>query len=339
MSDTAVTPRKPTTIKHVAAHAGVSAMTVSVVLNNTGSKIRISEATRERVLESARALGYRPNAAARSLRLQRSDTVAFYSGSGINPYVGFFGQVIAGMQDACAQYGKDLLLHGASGAGAGEAVLDKLAGGRMDGLVAYLLDDADLVRRLAESGHPVVVLADPSLPFPSVTPDDEAGGRLVLEHLAARGHQRVAARRPTRPGGSIARRHGAFLAAAGAAGVAVEEFGGDGDDILAPDFRPPFLDRRPSERPTAVACWVDAEAFHLIGVLKSHGLRVPEDIAVTGFDGLPAPQFGLPRLTTVHAPWDAAGRRAVELLLARLAGEEVPQRTVLPVHLVLGETA
>jgi DNA-binding LacI/PurR family transcriptional regulator len=100
------------------------------------------------------------------------------------------------------------------------------------------------------------------------------------------------------------------------------------------------LFRRPvGERPTAVACWADVAAEALLAKWEGQGVRVPEDIAVISFDGIPTNGVLPTRLTTVVAPWRAVARAAVSVLAARLEGKEVVPETVMPVTLRVGTTS
>src|SRR5262249_42438515 len=146
---------------------------------------------------------------------------------------------------------------------------------------------------------------------------------------------------------SMERRYRAFETEARARGMRVFHY--QSETAAAPDWGVPDWDgeamralfRRPvAERPTAVACWADVAAEALLAKWGGHGARVPEDIAVISFDGIPTTSVSsTPHLTTIVAPWRAVARTAVSILAARLEGKEVASETILPVTLRLGSTS
>jgi DNA-binding LacI/PurR family transcriptional regulator len=94
----------------------------------------------------------------------------------------------------------------------------------------------------------------------------------------------------------------------------------------------------PAERPDVMVCWTDAYADGIAAFCLERGIRIPEDIALVGFDHLPSTRRPALRLTTIHAPWDEVARTAVQLLTAQCEGQSVPEKTVLPVELFVGHT-
>jgi LacI family transcriptional regulator/LacI family purine nucleotide synthesis repressor len=332
------------TLADVAARAGVNKVTVSVVLNNTASNTRVSDATRQRILDAAAALRYRPNAIARSLRRRRTNIVGLYSGHRyLDARNEFLAEIIGGMQEGCAEHRKDLLLHGIFERRDPDDVYAELADGRIDGLVLHSPPDDPLAARLAESHLPVVAIADAVPVLPSVVADDIGGGRLQAEHLAGRGHHRVLYRGPHRPFASALRRRDAFLDAAGRLGLVVVE---DPESPQWPEAGGLTAQERawltagePETRPTALVCWADGCADDLLyACCDSLGLRVPDNLAVVGFNGIPSPRRPRWELTTVRAPWREVARTAIALLSARIEGQEVARETVLPVKLITGGT-
>jgi DNA-binding LacI/PurR family transcriptional regulator len=335
--------KKAVTISDVAARAGVSMMTVSNVLSNNQARRRhVSEETRARVLEAIEQMKYRPNANARSLRRRRTNIIGFYAGHGyINPENAFLAAILGGLQEGCDAHRKDLLIHGTF---RGKEVADiylELADGRIDGLVLYSPTNDPLVELLAESSLPVVAIADAVPILPSVVVDDAAGAHLQAEYLAQRGHRRIAYHSSARFQVSAERRLAAFRDAAAASGLEVLEYPSAharneahvSEDVVR------WLDAPPGERPTAAVCWNDVAAYDLLYHCLKRGLRVPEDVAILGFDGV-IPSRGLGRrLTTIRAPWASVAQTAVALLVQEIEGGTVAQETTLPVELVLGDTA
>lgn len=331
---------KPITLKDVAARAGVSITAASAVLSQSETRhVRVSENTRTRIQEAARHLRYRPNRAARSLRSARTNVIGVYTAWGyFHPNVPLTAQIIGGLHQGCDAHYKDLLLHGMDRGRTAEDIHAELTGGMIDGLVLYTSASDPLAALLAESVLPVVALIDALPGLPVVGTDDAAGSRLLAEHLAERGHRRVAYLPGNMLVSSVKRRQVAFVEYATALGMEVTECpmlsGHEAVSTLDLDW----LELPPSRRPTAAACWNDLTAFNLLDRCHRRGLRVPEDLAVVGFDGAVPLRGGGVVLTTVQAPWVEVARKAVDLLISILSGETVPPETLLPVHFLAGTT-
>ena len=333
--------RRAATLKDVAEQAGVSKVAVSVVLNGSRSNVGVSAATRQRILDSAERLQYRPNAIARSLRRQSTNVIGLYSGSQYAPARGgvFLSQIIAGLQDGCDTHSRDLLIHGTFRGQSVDDIYQELAGGKIDGLVLHAPGNDTLVSLLRDATLPCVVIASPIENIPSVVVDDAAGMQLIAEHLYQRGHRHVAFRQSPLRHTSSLRRETAFGEAAAKFGMLVEKIAPDVTETQINAAEIALLDLPRGERPTAIVCWNDSSAYGFINGCAEHGIELPADMAITGFDGLWLP--GLPRrqLTTVCAPWRLVAKTAVDLLVAHINGENIPKETTLPVTLQTGETA
>jgi len=331
---------KPITLKEVAAQAGVSSTAVSAVLSQSPTRhVRVSEETRARILKAAHDLRYRPNRAARSLRLARTNVIGVYTEGGyLNPFVPLTSQIIGGLHQGCDAHHKDLLLHGMDRGRTAEDIHAELTGGMIDGLVLYTSASDPLAALLAESTLPVVSLINAQPGLPMVGANDAAGARLLAEHLAARGHRRVVYLPGNASASSVERRQTAFFESASALGMAVSEGAtlSGHETVSALDLD--WLDLPPARRPTAAACWNDLTAFSLLDHCHRRGLRVPEDLAVVGFDGAAPLRGGGVVLTTIQAPWVEVARRAVDLLVGILAGEASPPEILLPVRFLPGTT-
>jgi DNA-binding LacI/PurR family transcriptional regulator len=335
--------RKPTTINDVAAKVGVSVMTVSNVLsNNQARRKHVSEETRARVLEAVAQLQYYPNATARSLRRRRTNIIGFYAGHGyINPENAFLAAILGGLQEGCDAHRKDLLIHGTFRGASVAGIYAELSDGRIDGLVFYGPLNDPLAKMLADSPLPVVALADTVPALPSVVVDDAMGAGLQVAYLAAQGHRRIAYHSPLDMPVSAERRLATFREAAVKRDMRWTEFPSAhvGNESHVSDAEAEWLALPSAERPTAAVCWNDVTAYDLLEQCYKRGVRVPEDLAIVGFDGvLPVRGLGR-RLTTVRAPWAKVGQTAVGLLVRILAGEQVPQETMLPVEFRRGDTA
>ena len=323
-------------MKDVAERAGVSAMTVSLAL---GDSPRITPETRRRVLEVARELQYSPNARGRALRSGFTNVIGLYAGFGsVNVRLPFYTEIVSGLQEGCEQVKKDLLLHGIFHGGNANDIFMELADGRIDGLIANMPQDSPLAARLAESGFPVVAIADSLCDIPSVLVDDAEGSRLLAHHLRGLGHRRIAyLNSQARPLSAVLRRE-AFMQAADKLGLSVTESCYQSGQKVDNPFILDFIKHAPADRPTATVCWNDQTAYEILADCRRHALRVPEDVAVTGFDGTSVAYENRIALTTIRAPWAEAARTAVLYLDRLLKGETVPETTVLPVQFVQGNT-
>ena len=328
------------TINDIAERAGVSKMTVSAVLSKSSKTVRVSEATRLRVLEVARQINYQPNIAARNLRRRRTDILGIYTRYGyLNGRSYFLTELLGGLQEGCDTHQKDLLLHGAFHGHTTEKIFSELTDGRIDGLILLTNEDDPLVSLLTESALPAVAIVDALPGLPSVVADDVAGMRQIVELLAAQGHRSLYYRDRSYLRVSALRRLRSFQQTVVALGLqSVETVAADLSDMMTPS-ESLWMEEPRDKRPTAAVCWNDMTAYDLLGHCQSRGLRVPVDLAVTGFDGVAPPPGFNSRLTTIRAPWMEVARTAVDLLVRRIEGETLPAETMLPVELILGDTA
>lgn len=327
------------TLADVAAQAGVSSVAASVVLSNARSEVRVSPSTRERILEAARQLEYRPNALARSLRLKRTNVIGFYSAFGnvMDPRYPFYGALLAGLMQGCETHQKDFLLHGTFRNRSEDDIYLELHNGQIDGLVLYARTMTPLIERLVESRLPVVTIINEVPGIPCVSTDNATGGRLLAAHLADQGYKRVLYRRTaSQLPRTLQTRLDSFQAEADARGLTVLHSASD--EFLPEEDEREILLAPKGERPEAVAAWSDFAADGVVQFLRNAKLRVPEDMAVTGFDGVSSMVRPAARLTTIRVPYDQIAHEAISLLVAQCEGKEVPERTELPVELEVGET-
>jgi DNA-binding LacI/PurR family transcriptional regulator len=327
-------------MSEVAERAGVSKMTVSAVLAGGSRHVRVSAETRQRVLDTAQAMGYRPNAVARSLRRRRTHLFGLYSGFGfLNARNAFLADIIGGAQAGCDELGRDLLLHGSFAGRPVEEIHAELADGRIDGLITHSPPDDPLLQLIARSHLPAVAVTDSVPVIPSVVVDDAAGGRLLMEYLAGRGHRRLVMTYPARKMLSATRRRAGAQEVAARLGMSVSDYEADTPYPHYGAWLAAWAAEAQEERPTAVVCWCDQAAYELLAACRDRGLRVPDDLAITGYDDTHQPLDFQWRLTTVRAPWSEVAKTAVQLLAAQLDGVEVPMETILPVELVPGNSA
>ncbi len=314
-------------------------MTVSLALREDQGTNRLSAETRERILRIARELSYSPNARGRVLRSGVTNVIGLYAGYGyVNVRMPFFTEVVSGLQEGCEEFGKDLLLHGTFRSRSITEIYNELRDGRIDGLIVVMPPHDPLAQMLVDSHLPVIAVADALPKIPSVTVDDAGGGRLIAQHLAERGYKKCLYV-SNGPGPiSASRRRQGFLTAAAEQQLEVEEF-------LPSESNPTntviedWLGRDKAKRAEAIVGWNDTTAYDLLTQCRQHNVRVPEDVAIIGFDGCPSPYENYWSLTTIRAPWAKSAKTAVEQLNALLSGAEIPEETVLPVELFVGRTS
>ena len=339
------------TLKDVAARAGVSHATVSGVLGgSSANNSRVSAATRERILDAARHLQYRPNETARSLKRRRTNMIGLYEGRKdlLNPLHPVGAAILGGLQRECGTHRLDLILYGALYEETPEKTFHSLADGRVDGLIVWTGQSDPVIRHLEEVGVPMVAIVDAIPGIPSVVVDDAGGARLLAEYLFEQGHRHLGFCPTNRNMDSINRRKRAFQEVAQERQMQWSECapfvrrtteGREIERLATPASALDWLGKPREERPTAVAGAFDEVADAFIGEALRLKARIPEDIAVVGFDGInPSRREGF-RLTTVRAPWTSVGIAAAHLLNQRLNGETIAGETMLPVEFAPGDTA
>ncbi|MFJ6649947.1 LacI family DNA-binding transcriptional regulator [Streptomyces sp. NPDC091290] len=307
--------RQPT-IRDVADHAGVSKSLVSLVLR--GSE-QVRPEKREAVLQAVRELGYRPNAAARSLSEQRTRTVGVLLNDLRNPW---FVDLLDGLNSLLHDNGLHMLLADARlNRRTGQDPAGPLLDLRVDGLVVVgTLPDPAALAEAAER-LPVVV-AGAREPAPAgvdvVANDDERGARLVTEHLVGLGHRRIAHIAGYGAVGELRRR--SFEAVMREHGLADEAVVESGDMTEEGGYRATVRLLSGARRPTAVFAVNDICAIGALSAAEESGLRVPRDLSVVGYDNTSIARLRHVWLTTVDNAGYEVGRRAARCLLDRFAG-------------------
>ena len=323
------------TIQDVARAAGVAASTVSRYLNG---QLKVSPATEAKVLEAVAQLGYVPNAAGRNLARRRSGVIGFVVPEISNPY---FGTIADHVVEAVEQHGRLVLLCSHRSQSVKQSsYIDLLATGAIDGML-YL--GSFLAVAIAE-GLPVVVVDEPIAGLPPVSAvvmDDYAGGYQATSYLVALGHRRIAFVSGPDELGSVQERFRGYRDALTKGGIDT-----DNQVRLSGQFTEQFGMSAlthllaAAEPPTAAFVASDYIALGVLSAAEAHGIRVPDDLSIVGFDDIRFAQYVRPRLTTIRSPVDRLAQTGVELLFERLADPRAPARTVvLPVELVIRESA
>jgi LacI family transcriptional regulator len=312
-------PKQHVTMADVAREAGVSLMTVSRAING---KDGLSKATRDRILAIVDRLGYRPSIIARSLVTDRTGTIGLVVIDNSNP---FFSEVARGVeQEAYAQGYNVFLCNTEEDIEREQAVLRSLEEKRVDGVILCSPRSDEKVLQAALEQHAAVVLINRRLAdmrLGTVLVNDEQGGRICTEHLLSRGHRAIGfLSGPSRSYSGQARARG-YRAALEVAGVApcleltrpclpVVESGREATLAL--------LAAQPQI--TALFCYNDLSAVGALQACVSLGRRVPDDLAIVGFDDIPLARLVTPPLTTCHVPLHDLGKQAMQSLLDHING-------------------
>jgi LacI family transcriptional regulator len=325
------------TLKSVAAHVGLSAGTVSAVLNDAPSAKHIPKPTRDRIIAAARKLDYRPNFFARSLRKRRTFTlgvIAYEIGDG------YSSSIIAGIENSARQ--KDYFF---------------VTGIHRHNRELFERYSRLLLQRGAEGIITVDFNLAHSLPVPAVSIpghidnegvtnivlDHRHAAELALKHLVELGHQKIAILRGHPDSADSHYRWNAVQEVAQDMGLQL-----DPDLVIqidstdsSPNLGYPFGKRLvESKQPfTALFAYNDISAIGAIRAFQEAGLQVPRDVSVVGFDDIPGAAFHYPSLTTVRQPLRRMGELAVEMLVSRIEGEkEYPREIAVQPEIVVRES-
>ena len=309
------------TILDIAHMAGVSTATVSRVLNQ---KPDVDPATRERILRIMEEQGFMPNLAASGLAGRRSHLLGALVPSLTWPLI---PELMRGIGEVVGSTSYELILYSITDANHEKDrsdVIDRIIGTRLAaGLLAVFPGSS--TRHLAELhslNFPVVLIDDQGIPpqgTPWISVDNRVGAYEATRHLIRLGHRRIAhIQGPLKYQVSHDRFQG-YCDALNEAGIEL-----DPTLVREGDFMPltgractnAFFDLPAEKRPTAIFAGSDYMAYGVISAAEQRGLRVPEDLAVVGFDDNPSSAHMEPALTTVHQPFYEMGRRATEMLLA-----------------------
>jgi len=314
----------PSSIREVAAHAKVSVGTVSNVLNRPDI---VAASTRERVLAAIKALGFVRNESARQLRAGRSRMIGLIVLDVANP---FFTDVARGVEDEASRSGLAVILCNSDDQlGRETSYLDLLEEHRVQGvLITPVADDESRLAQLQARGTPVILVdsRSPSGSQCSVAVDDVLGGELAVSHLVAAGHERIAyAGGPFDLRQVADRREGAVRALARSGGgaadlVVVETQALNVAAGKAAGAAIAGLD--PRERPTAVFCANDLIALGVLQEMTQSKIRVPNDIAIVGYDDIDFAAAAAVPLSSVRQPRYQIGSTAAQLLLEEALAQD-----------------
>ena len=301
------------TIKDVAREANVSVATVSRVFNDSGP---VSEGTRTRIREVAARLRYSPNGAARSLITNRSSTIGVLLP---DLYGEFFSEVIRGMDQAAQPSGYHLLVSSSHDAKDEIEAALRAMRGRVDGLIVMSphLDAPSLVANVPPT-LPIVLLncAVTGDGYDALTIENQRGAYAMVQHLIALGHRSIAMITGANGNYDATERLLGYRRAMTDAGIAVpQSWEIAGDFTESAGFRAVTTLLAMPNRPTAVFAANDAMAIGALSALRDAGVRVPDDVAVVGFDDIPLARYMSPPLSSVHVAIAELGTQAVRTLV------------------------
>jgi len=328
-----------TTLLQVAAVAGVSVSTVSLVLAGKAGHRRISEDTRARVRKIAEDLNYAPNLLTRSLRRGRTHVLSFYSAFRHREQADVYMDTLSSaIEMAGGEAGYDILVHCNFNRSSKE-IYQFLNGGLADGLILFAPQSDDpLLALLHKSSLPVVLLngRDPAKIFPSVADDVELGMRLIAKELVETGHRRIAVL--TAKDGQARdadTRVGLLRAALLESGISipsrwVRPSGEHANELLKELMSEP-------EPPTALFCWHDQLAYGALASCDEVGIDVPRQLSIVGYDGIHWPSPTRHMAASVRVDQSTLARIAVRILDETINGYGGPIREeVLPVTFSTG---
>jgi LacI family transcriptional regulator len=325
------------TLEDIGRLAGVSRSTVSRVVNESGS---VRPDVRQRVLDVIHKTGYTPNAAARSLVSGRTGLVGLVIPSRVHSLFAdpYFGRLIQGISAGCNRSGVALTLFLLENESEEAALYPRVSNpGFLDGLILTATRMRDpLLARIAFGELPIVVVGRPDIEGVSyVDVDNEGGARMVASHLCELGYQRIGLiGAPTDTTAGLDRLTG-FVEGLAACGVALDPaLRVDGDFSEISGYR--AMQHLVALRPEAVFAASDTMAMGALRALREAGTRVPDDVALIGFDGSAASENANPPLTTIRQDVHGTGDRAVKVLNRLIHGESAaPIVDIQPVELIV----
>lgn len=326
------------TIHDVARRAGVSIATVSRVISESPHKV--NEATRSRILKAIKDLDYRPNALAQGLIRKRSMTVGIIIPDISNPY---YAEIVRGVQDVAEGLKYAVVLQNT------DRKKERIINGikvlrekRADGIIfsGGIIHGYETLSSLKELAARVVVIGRHEVDFPAVRVDNLGGAAQAVQHLLDLGHERIGFfSGPKMSTSSIDRLQG-YKNALAQRGRHYE--GGlvkQGNLTPESGFHAAMELLRGKGRVTAILAGNDLMAFGAVHAAKSLSLRVPEDLAVVGFDNIPLSSYFQPPLTTVEIPMHSVGAGAMQMLADLIGGRDIDRIKLFPTRLIVRESS
>ncbi|MEL7235407.1 MAG: LacI family DNA-binding transcriptional regulator, partial [Chloroflexota bacterium] len=327
------------TIEDISRKLGISISTISKALNGYTD---VSARTRDLVLQTAQEMGYHPNTAARNLRRGRTDKIGIIISESIVYISEYLAEIIPGAALTAEQNDTNLILY--TSVDNSIANLTRICRSReVDGMILLWSSEmSSMIDLLELEKMPYIIIGRRSERAGTsyVAPDNFEGAKAITQHLIELGHRRIGFMLRPALGTTNVDRFAGYRAALDNAGLPLI------DELVvttAIEHRSGYhamntlLDLL--EPPTAVFSFHDVVAVDAMVAVKERGLRVPDDVSITGFDGLRSSLITTPRLTTVRQPLQEIGQRTVSTLLALIEDPSLPPiRERVPVHLEIRES-
>lgn len=339
--------RKGSTMRDVAAYADVSAQTVSNFIN--GRYEHVGKETRRRIETALKELDYVVDHRARNLRQGLTQTLGFLV---LDEHLRFLSDpltalVLAGIGDVARDRNYGILIQAVRPSTQASELLAPIFERRVDGALLVLSGHRDLrawyLEQLAEREHPFVVFDEPTdAPTGiSIMAENRHGAKLLTEHLIAQGHTRIAYIAARVPWPVVEQRYAGFRQALSDAGIKpvldLELFEGGFEISGGVQMANKLLDR--PDPPTAIVASSDLLAVGAVQATRNRSLRIPEDVAITGFDDFDFAKYIDPPLTTVAIPGYEMGQTGADLLISSLTGQAAARERTFPVELCMRESA
>jgi DNA-binding LacI/PurR family transcriptional regulator len=329
------------TLKDIAARAGVTTATVSMVINN---KPNISEATKKKVLAIASELNYYPNIIARGLATKRSNAIGVIVP---NLASGFIMRIMEGVKNTLRNANYTVILFDTIGQGLDEYKLFQrvVYEGRVDGVIVITASSSDeQLEIFRKEKMPCVLVAKNSDFVDSIYVNNKTGSYDAVKYLIEKGHQHIGAITINRKNLNIEERLDGYRDALKEKDIPFEPelvFEVTSDSLTDGAYIANKILASAGKRPTAVFSPVgDMTAIGMIKEFKKRGLRIPEDIAIVGYDDLPAAMVVEPALTTVRQPKLEMGDMAINLIIDKIEKrDETVVKRELPAKFVIRESA
>jgi LacI family transcriptional regulator len=332
------------TIRDIARESGFSVSAVSLVLNNAPLAQYIPEQTKKRIQGVAQKLGYSPNQLARALRSQRTTTVGLMVFDIKDPYC---TPILRGIERALYQLSHlSILTDAHNDRGRFERYLELLLERRIEGLIVianWLVVDINLLSELGRRGVPTVVIGTElkTDSVGSVVVDNEAGGRIAMEHLFSLGHRKIAFIRGPKVLGDTPLRWEGVKSVAKNAGLSLDPrlivdlpntFDPNQGFEIGAKLTEELLRRKRSF--TALMAFDDITALGALHALTKAGIKVPEQCSLIGFDDVAPAAYSIPPLTTVRQPLEVIGETAADIIAGAM-NAVAEKREFSPVHIRL----
>ncbi len=306
--------RNRPTLQDVARKAGVSAATVSYVLNGTGS---VGEDVQKLVRAAAKSIRYRVNYVARATRTGQTHSIGLILPDINNP---FFPEMAHVIQAEARRAGYAVFLIDSEGDTAIErSGAEDLIGRGVEGIVWFPASEHDSLAEF-QNDVPIVVVDRPLPNYDTVSSDYVAGGAMLAEHVIQKGHQSIGMVTGPQALPSARMRRDGFVQAVGDSGSIAWEVENDFSIQLSDATRRQIKD----ESVSIIVCGNDLIAIGVMRALHEQGRRVPDEMCVAGFDDIPWAGYSIPGLATVRQPFGDLGKEAADILIRRIGGDVVP---------------